>query len=128
MGRRGLLARLGSRDPGRPIDEVQSIIDNLRALLNTRLGDSLSAEDFGIMDFVDIVHEFPGAAQLVRKNIEAAISHYEPRLKRVRARLVPSGDPLSLAFEVSARLASDPKRGLVRVRTQVTHNGRIQVE
>ena len=128
MAARGLLARLASRDPGRSVDEVTSIVNNLRVLLNTRVGDSLSAPDFGVVDFVDLLHEFPQAASTISKSIRAAISEYEPRLRNVRVRAVPSDDPLVLAFEVSARLATDPKRGLVRVRTQVSQGGRVSVE
>ncbi len=128
MGARGLLSRLSSRDPGRPVDEVTSIVNNLRVLLNTRVGDSLSAQGFGVTDFVDLVHEFPYATGTMQKSIRAAISEYEPRLRNVRVRSIPSEDPLTLAFEVSARLAGDRKRGLVRVRTRVSQGGRINVE
>ena len=128
MGARGLLSRLSSRDPGRPIDEVTSIVNNLRVLLNTRVGDSLSAVGFGVADFVDMVHEFPYASGTMQKGIRAAITEYEPRLRNVRVRPIPSEDPLTLAFEVSARLSSDRKRGLVRVQTRVSHGGRIKVE
>jgi len=128
MAARGLLSRLTSRDPGRPVDEVTSIVNNLRVLLNTRVGDSLSALGFGVVDFVDHVHNFPNAAASVQKSIRATISEFEPRLCNVRVRAVTSDDPLVLAFEVSARLAGDRKRGLVRVRTQLSHGGRINVE
>ena len=128
MASRGLLSRLASRDPGRRVDEVTSIINNLRVLLNTRVGDSMSAPEFGVVDLVDLVHDFPHAASAVQKSIKHAIAEFEPRLRNVRVRAVESGDPLTLAFEVSARLAGDKKRGLVRVRTQVTHGGRVKVE
>lgn len=128
MGARGLLSRLASRDPGRPVDEVTSIVNNLRVLLNTRVGDSLSAMGFGVTDFIDLVHDAPHAAGAMQKSIRAAITEFEPRLRNVRVRNIPSEDPLALAFEVSARLAGDRKRGLVRVRTQVSHAGRIKVE
>lgn len=125
---RGLLSRLGSTDPSRPVDEVQSILGNLRALLNTREGDSPAAPDFGVVDLCDLVHNFPNATQYVQRSIRDTIMRYEPRLKNVRVRGVPSDDPLKLVFEVSARLASDRRRGLVRVRTEVSASGRVVVE
>lgn len=128
MAARGLLSRLASSDPSRPVDEVHSIVGNLRALLNTRLGDSMAARGFGVVDFVDLVHLFPSASQIVQRSIRATIAEYEPRLRNVRVRLVPSNDPLSLAFEVSARLAGDRRRGLVRVRTEMCQGGRVKVE
>jgi type VI secretion system protein len=125
---RGILSRISTTDPSRPVDEVRSIIGNLRVLLNTRVGNASACPDFGVIDFVDLVHEFPGAAAVLQRSIRDTISEYEPRLKNVRVRVVPSDDPLQLSFEISARLASDPRRGLVRVRTAVSEGGRFQVD
>jgi type VI secretion system protein len=122
------LARLSTNDPSRGVDEVRSIIGNLRALLNTRLGASYACDDFGVVDFVDLVHEFPGAANIIQRSIRDTISKYEPRLRNVRVRIVPHEDPLVLSFEVSARLTSDKRRGLVRLRTQVSEGGRFSVD
>jgi type VI secretion system protein len=122
------LARLSAPDPSRPLDEVQSILGNLRALLNTRVGDSPSAPDFGIPDLTEHVHDFPNAAQGIVRSIRDTVAKYEPRLRNVRVRLVPGEDPLKLVFEISARLASDRHRGLVRVRTEMTHSGHVTVE
>ncbi|MCA9704634.1 MAG: type VI secretion system baseplate subunit TssE [Myxococcales bacterium] len=128
MAARGLLSRLASADPSRPVDEVHSIVGNLRAILNTRLGDSMAAKGFGVVDFVDLVHQFPSAAQTIQRSIRNTIAEFEPRLRNVRVRVVDSGDPLSLAFEVSARLVGDKRRGLVRVRTEMSQGGRVKVE
>ena len=112
MAARGLLSRLTAVDPSRPIDDVQSILGNLRAILNTRVGDSLSAEGFGIVDLADLVHNFPNATLVMERSIRATIAEFEPRLKNVRVRMVPSDDPLKLVFEIAARLASDKHQGL----------------
>jgi type VI secretion system protein len=128
MAVRGLLSRLTSSDPLRPPDEVQSILENLRAILNTRIGDSTSASGFGIIDLADLVHNFPNAAQIMEKSIRATVGEYEPRLKQVRVRLLPSEDPLKLVFEIAARLAGDRHQGMVRVRTEVNSSGRVHVE
>ncbi|MCX4243016.1 type VI secretion system baseplate subunit TssE [Paraliomyxa miuraensis] len=128
MAARGLLSRLASADPSRPVDEVHSIVGNLRALLNTRLGDSMAAQGFGVVDFVDLVHQFPSAAQVIQRSIRNTVAEFEPRLRNVRVRLVDSGDPLSLAFEVSARMVGDKRKGLVRVRTEMSQGGRVKVE
>ena len=125
---RGVLARLSSADPSRQADEVQSILGNLRILLNTREGDSLAAPDFGILDLSDLVHNFPDATQYVQRSIRDTILKYEPRLRNVRVRSISSDDPLRLAFEISARLATGNRRGLVRVRTEIGPSGRATVE
>jgi type VI secretion system protein len=103
-------------------------LGNLRAILNTRVGDSPAADEFGIVDLCDLVHNFPDAAQVMQRSIRNAIAKYEPRLRSVRVRLAPSEDPLTLVFEVSARLARDRRRGLVRVRTEVSPSGQVRVE
>ncbi len=128
MAVRGLLSRLAAADPSRPLDEAQSIIGNLRVLLNTRVGDSLAAPEFGVIDFVDVVHSFPMAVQAIQRSIRATINDYEPRLRNVRVRPLASDDPLKLVLEISGRLASDRRRGLVRVRTEVTPGGRVKVD
>lgn len=125
---RGLLARLASSNPSRTPDEVQSIIGNLRAILNTRLGDSPAAGDFGVVDLADLYHDFPDATQYLQRSIRDTIQQYEPRLTSVRVRAAVSEDPLTLVFDISARLTDDRKRGLVRVRTQLNHGGRIEIE
>ena len=127
MGR-GLLGRLASSNPSRLSDEVQSIIGNLRAILNTRLGNSPAAADFGVIDLADLYHDFPNATQYLQRSIRDTIQKYEPRLTSVRVRPAPSEDPLTLVFDISARLANDRRRGLVRVRTQVNHGGRVDIE
>lgn len=128
MAARGLLSRLASTDPSRQVDEVHSIVGNLRALLNTRLGDSMAAHGFGVVDFVDLIHQFPTAAQTIQRSIRDTITQFEPRLRNVRVRIADSGDPLTLAFEVSARMVGDKRRGLVRVRTEMSQGGRVKVE
>lgn len=125
---RGLLSRLSSQSPSRENDEVQSIISNLRAILNTRVGDSPAAPDFGVIDLCDLYHDFPNATQFLQRSIRDTIQKYEPRLSSVRVRPAVSEDPLTLVFDISARLANDRKRGLVRVRTQVSHGGRVEIE
>ena len=126
MAVRGLLSRLTAPDPSRTPDEIESILGNLRAILNTRVGDSPAADEFGIVDLSDLVHNFPDAAQIMQRSIRNAVAKYEPRLRGVRVRMVPSEDPLRLVFEVSARL--DKRKGTVRVLTEVESSGRVRVE
>lgn len=121
---RGLLDRLGTH---RRIDVVESIGENLRALLNARQGSSSSVMDFGVIDFVDIVHELPMSIAKVQESIRNTIQQYEPRLRNVTVRFLPGEDPLRLQFEVTARLAED-KRRTVRFATSLEAGGRFEVE
>jgi type VI secretion system protein len=127
MATRGILARISGEAASRGSDEVEGIVANLHALLNTRLGDAVSAEGFGVVDLVDLVHDFPAAAQIMQRSIRATIARYEPRLSSVTVRSVASEDPLILSFEISGRLADDRRRGVVRLRSDVSHGGRVRV-
>jgi type VI secretion system protein len=128
MAARGLLSRI-SGEPTRTddIDRVNRIIGNLHALLNTRLGDAIAAEGFGVVDLVDIIHDFPAAAQIMQRSIRATIAKYEPRLHNVAVRTVASDDPLVLTFEISGRLAGDRSRNVIRLRSEMSPGGRVTV-
>lgn len=126
MAGRALLSRLAGRDTDR-IDAVQSIGAHLRVLLNTRRGDSATAPDFGILDFTDVVHEFPGGVQQLAKSIRATLLQYEPRLKSVSVRHVPDENPLTLRFEISGQLADGRSSRTVRFATTVKPGGRVDV-
>lgn len=120
---RGLLDRLGSH---RRIDVVESIGENLRVLLNARQGSAQAAQDFGVIDFVEVVHDLPGAVTRVQESIRETIQEYEPRLRNITVRFVPGTDPLRLSFEVTARLADD-KRRILRFATSLEAGGRFEV-
>lgn len=120
---RGLLGRL-AQPGGRP-DELESIVAHLHLLLNTRVGEALCAADFGVVDFADVVHNFPAATQALQQSIRATIMQYEPRLRNVVVQAATSADTLTLAFEISARLRSGPEQ--VRLRTEMMASGRVQV-
>lgn len=124
MSGRGLLSRLVSG--GEPADELESIIAHLRVLLNARQGDSPSAPSFGVIDFSDMVHAFPGATQQLTRSIRATILEYEPRLKNVTVRPVP-GEELLLRFEISAQLANQRAGRTLRFATTVRPGGRFDV-
>jgi type VI secretion system protein len=129
MRGRGLFAKLRSagRSSAREIDTVDSILEHLRALLNTRKGDSASAPDFGVHSFIDLVHNFPGAAQIMLRSIKSTVLGYEPRLKNVNVRHLPEEDPLLLRFEITGQLADANDKRTLRFNTQISAGGRTKV-
>jgi type VI secretion system protein len=126
MDARGLLSRLG--DPGRrsSADPVAAIVEHLRHLLNTRRGDAPTAPGYGVPDFADVVHSFPGAVAVLRQAIRETITEFEPRLKDVAVRHVPDDDALLLRFDISARLAHGNRP--FQLRTRLLAGGRIEVD
>jgi type VI secretion system protein len=124
---RGLLSRLAAPDPSRPLDERQSVLGNIRTLLNTREGDSPAIPDFGILDFSDLLHNFPDAAQHVQQSIRNTIMKYEPRLSGVRIRPLPSYHPLKLAFEISAHGRDGKESATISIRTEIGPSGQAKI-
>ena len=127
MGARGLLARIvsGSRVDCDPASDLEAIVEHLRALLNTRRGDAGTAPDYGLEDLADLADAFPDAANIWKKSIQETVEKYEPRLTKVRVRHIPNEDVFTIAFEISARLASDQKA--VCVQTKVDRKGVFDV-
>jgi type VI secretion system protein len=131
MPGRGLLSRLDATGlrATRAINENDSVIEHLRVLLNARRGASPSCPEFGIPDFTDFVHQFPGAIQMLQRAIRESITAFEPRLRQVAVRHVPSEDPLTLRFEITAQTVSGRggKQAAFRFNTQMSPGGRINV-
>ena len=125
MGR-ALLSRLAEKG-GSPTDEVAAIVAHLQVLLNTRRGDAVAAPAFGVVDFSDLAHEFPGAIPTLVKSIRATILEFEPRLKNVSVRHLADDHGLTLRFEISAQLAKGKTARTLRLATTVRPGGHIDV-
>lgn len=125
MGR-ALLSRIAGRS-GPPGDEVAAIVAHLQVLLNTRRGDSVTVPEFGVLDFSDLVHEFPGAISQLSRSIRATIMEYEPRLKNVSVRHIPDEHALTLRFEIVAQLAQGRAARTLKVATTIRPGGRFDV-
>ncbi|MFL5291328.1 MAG: type VI secretion system baseplate subunit TssE [Myxococcales bacterium] len=126
MARRALLSRIGGQS-GAPVDEVQSILSHLEALLNTRQGDSPCVPRYGILDFADMVHGFPASIPHLLKSIRSTIIEFEPRLKNVSVRYQPEEGSLVLRFEIAAQLAQAKGTRTLRLATTVLPGGRIDI-
>jgi type VI secretion system protein len=126
---RGILGRLAAQSihEARPVNELESIVEHLRALLNTRQGEAPSAPEFGVMDFTDLVHNFPEAIQMLQRCIRSTILSYEPRLKNVVVQHVRDEEVLVLKFQITAQLGGKNQRGAVRFETQLRAGGQISV-
>ena len=123
MAGRGLLSRIAGEGPR---NEVESIVEHVRALLNTRVGDAVCAPTLGIPSTADIVHTFPGEKQTLANAIRDTILAHEPRLCEVDVRHVPANGDLLLRFEIFAKRVG---RGAtaVRMSTAVRPGGRVDV-
>jgi type VI secretion system protein len=127
MVRRGLLSRIAGGDAA-PVEEVESILAHLNALLNARQNESPCVPQYGIVDLSDIVYAFPAAVSQLVKSIRETIAEFEPRLKNVTVPQQQDDNPLVLRFEIVAQLALRARSsGTLRFATTVLPGGRIEV-
>jgi type VI secretion system protein len=122
---RGLLSRIGVERSVRSASSVESIIEHLNALLNSRQGECETATSFGIPDFTDLVHGFPASIETLERAIKTAVTEYETRLEAVSVRHVPDSDPLVVKFEIAGRIARD--KTTLRLRTRMSSGGHVRV-
>ncbi len=133
---RSLFERL--RDPGaegsRTIHEntsrlAESVLSNLRNLLNSRRGIAPAQPGYGIPDMVDLTASFPEGVTGMRRAIKETIETYEPRLRRVNVKYVETDDdPLALRFEITAELATADERASVWFETRIDASGEVDVK
>lgn len=132
---RNLLDRLdqprpqASRRVGESTEELaDAVLSNLQQMLNTRQGNCLTLEDYGIPDFTDMIHNFPEAVGQMQRAIRRSIERYEPRLRRVRVTPVDSGDEfLQLRFEITGELVTADEDASVWFETTIAPSGKINV-
>lgn len=119
----------GERDAVETADIVQSVTNHLSRILNTRQGNTVLDQEFGMPDFSALGASF-SATDLPRieRELSAFISRCEPRLRQVHVRYAPDpNQPLQLAFFLDAELALED--GTVRIHwtTLVEPSGRVTI-
>ena len=135
MRERSLIDRLRHRDPaaGRTtqVDLGQladSVMLNLRQMLNSRQGLARTVDDYGLPDLTDVVHNFPEAIDVCRRSIRASIEKYEPRLTAVAVEHVPDPDDIfHLRFEIRARMKTDKESIPIAFYTMLDASGHARV-
>ncbi|HEU19861.1 MAG TPA: type VI secretion system baseplate subunit TssE [Deltaproteobacteria bacterium] len=117
--------RREGRDTGR---RINSILNHLQRVLNTKQGSTPIADDYGIPDFTNMPGAFStGATHDMERIIKHVIEKYEPRLVKVRASFkVQEDDVLALRFEIDALLADDETP--VTFETVVDAGGKINIK
>lgn len=107
---------------------VESILTNLRHMLNTRHGSVLTNLDYGVPEFGHVVHDLPDTLTELAQAIKNTIEKYEPRLRHVRVRVRKDEEEvLQLCFEVTAQLAVSSEEAVLRFQTLVDQSGQISV-
>jgi type VI secretion system protein len=126
--------RLMARNPQRRITEepaqmIRSIQRHLQRILNTRQGNTLIAEDFGVPDFTNFMSSFPDSRSSVERQLRQTIQKYEPRLRGVRVRFSPrEDDPLSVSFQITAQLILKSHHAPVAFESLVDSSGHVRLK
>ena len=117
-----------SMDPD-PGQLARSVLRNLERLLNSRHGAAPTRLDYGIPSIEDILHGGSESLRELTAEIKRSIETFEPRLRAVRVRLLPSGEEsLMLRYDITAELLAGGRRSRVHFETRVESSGRMSVK
>mgnify|MGYP006287738029 CR=1 FL=1 len=117
------------REKDDPRKILESVLNHLQRILNTRQGNVPIGPEYGVPDFTDLVQVYPEGVRDFEKSIRQTIQRYEPRLTGVRVRFIPPGDDvLSLRFQIKGKLDTDDRRDSVSFESTVGSDGRIRVK
>lgn len=110
-------------------DIVQSVTDHLSRILNTRQGNTVLDQNFGMPDFSALGATFT-TSELphIEKELSAFIAHCEPRLRHVHLRHAPDPEqPLQLTFLLDAELILDNRTISIHWTTCVEPSGHVVI-
>lgn len=96
------------------------LLASLRLLLNTRLGESPAAPDYGVPDLADLLHQFPAASPAFQQAVRAAVLRHEPRLHNLAVRPAPGSTP---GFLLTATFDDAP----IQIRVALAPDGRCDL-
>jgi len=101
----------GEMDDGAPVRGageralIASIRDHLRRLFNARQGTIRHLPDHGLPDVPALYGGLPYSVDELAREIQRTVERYEPRLERVRVRVVPIyNQEAVLGIELAGRL------------------------
>jgi len=105
--------------------EILSVQANIRRILNTRAGALKHVPDYGLPDLTDVYRNLPASVHDLRKQMEATLLRFEPRLRSVEIEIDDKPDPgLLVSFTMVCHLKN---AGLVRFGTYFEPPGRMHV-
>ncbi|BCQ28333.1 type VI secretion system baseplate subunit TssE (plasmid) [Caballeronia sp. NK8] len=136
MRERRLLERIaswgagGARSNETQVDVlVDSVMNHLGRLLNTRQGSVQIDPQFGVPDFTNLAGTTAmGSTREIEEEIRRMVLRYEPRIKSPRVTLNrEETDVLSIRFALEGTLEVDDREIPLRISTTVGANGRVSV-
>lgn len=114
-------------------ENVEALLDSVRRnvirLLNARQGMSEAVPDYGLPSLTEFPTEREDFVHLVQESVRAAITKYEPRLRRVRVSRAESDEesPRRPAFRIEAVLVGAGGEHRVWYDTDLDGSGSFRV-
>ena len=88
-----------------------SVVRNLTFLLNARRGAIAHLPDYGLPDLGSLYRGMPDSIEELRQTVQETIEKYEPRLRRVRVKVLPSeSSHMRLALMLTSELDGERVR------------------
>jgi len=106
---------------------IDSVLEHLQRILNTRQGNVPLADDYGVPDFLNFLQSFPESIHDIETGISNTINRYEPRLSGTTVTFIPEEDEtLTLRFQIMSTLNVENGRKIY-FETVVDADGRIRL-
>jgi type VI secretion system protein len=102
-----------------------SVQDNIHRILNSRRNGLAHLPDYGLDDLSEIYRHLPASAHKLRREIEATLLKYEPRLSSIEISIEETAPGMLLSFTMACHLRTE---GLVRFGTHFTPDGRTRLK
>lgn len=108
---------------------LDSLMEHLRRILNTRQGSVPMDPEFGVPDFTNLAGTFAtGETAQIIHNMTRMIARYEPRLRSPRITVADnSQEVLSLSFALDGLVTIDERDIPVHLATLVSSDGRVSL-
>ncbi|GLQ74318.1 type VI secretion system baseplate subunit TssE [Vibrio penaeicida] len=107
---------------------LRSIKRNVSNILNTRIGESLSSPNLGLVDFNDATMAMLDLSIRVKLSIKRCLEEFEPRLKEVDVLVIQDeAEPLNLRFSVAATIDTSAVHERVKISLLLDNNRKYRV-
>jgi type VI secretion system protein len=111
---------------------IDSVVDYLNRLFNTRRGNAAIDPEFGVPDYSSLASRLSTANTATLDDIETALKtsilKHEPRLKFPRVRFLDKGEfDIALLIEIEAQLITGEGEAPVLFKLRMTPSGNVEV-
>ncbi len=134
MSEQTLIQRLRDGNEVHPHSQIdtglllESVLEHLQRLFNTRQGSVPIRDDYGLPDFNDLVAHHGQTMPSIIRTMREQIEQFEPRIRNVNVKHIPDPDkPLSLEFQVSGELNLGDDHEKITFETTFGSGGSVRI-